>query len=72
MLTNLLQSAVSRAELVDPYTGLPIHPLLRNRLPEKTVMIIVVTGDRGLAGAFNSNVLKAPLRFVDYLEGKEH
>ena len=71
MLTNLLQSAVSRAELVDPDTGLPIHPLLRNRLPEKTVMIIVVTGDRGLAGAFNSNVLKAPLRFVDYLQGKD-
>ena len=70
MLTNVLQSAISRTELVDPDTGLPIHPLLRNRLPEKTVMIIVVTGDRGLAGAFNSNVLKAPLKFVDYLEGK--
>jgi F-type H+-transporting ATPase subunit gamma len=71
MLTNVLQSAVSRTELVDPDTGLPIHPLLRNRLPEKTVLIIIVTGDRGLAGAFNSNVLKAPLRFVDYLAGKD-
>ena len=71
MLTNVLQSAISRTELVDPDTGLPIHPLLRNRLPEKTVMIIVVTGDRGLAGAFNSNLLKAPLRFVDYLEGMD-
>jgi F-type H+-transporting ATPase subunit gamma len=70
MLSNVLQSAISRTELVDPDTGLPIHPLLRNRLPEKTVLIIVVTGDRGLAGAFNSNVLKAPLKFVDYLEGK--
>jgi F-type H+-transporting ATPase subunit gamma len=70
MLTNVLQSAISRTELVDPDTGLPIHPLLRNRLPEKTVMIIVVTGDRGLAGAFNSNVLKAPLKFVDYLRDK--
>jgi len=70
MLTNVLQSAISRTELVDPDTGVPIHPLLRNRLPEKTVMLIVVTGDRGLAGAFNSNVLKAPLKFVDYLQGK--
>src|SRR5271166_3613525 len=70
MLTNVLQSAVSRTELVDPDTGLPIHPLLRIRLPEKTVLIIVVTGDRGLAGAFNSNVLKAPLRFVNYLADK--
>jgi F-type H+-transporting ATPase subunit gamma len=34
------------------------------------VLIIVVTGDRGLAGAFNSNVLKAPMRFVEYLHDK--
>jgi len=70
MLTNVLQSAVSRTELIDPSTGLPRHPLLSNRFPEKSVLIIVVTGDRGLAGAFNSNVLKAPLKFVDYLKDK--
>jgi len=70
MLTNVLQSVVSRAELFDPETGLPLHPLLRETRPEKTVLIIIVTGDRGLAGAFNSNVLKAPLRFVDYLADK--
>src|SRR5271166_5495938 len=70
MLTNVLQSVVSRAELVDPETGMPLHPLLRETLPEKTVLIIIVTGDRGLAGAFNSNVLKAPLRFVEYLKDK--
>ena len=70
MLTNVLQSVVSRTELVHPRTGMPIHPLLRETRPEKTVLIIIVTGDRGLAGAFNSNVLKAPLRFVDYLADK--
>ena len=70
MLTNVLQSVVSRSELVDPDTGMPLHPLLRETRPEKTVLIIIVTGDRGLAGAFNSNVLKAPLRFVDYLADK--
>jgi len=70
MLTNVLQSVVSRTELVHPGTGMPIHPLLRETRPEKTVLIIIVTGDRGLAGAFNSNVLKAPLRFVDYLADK--
>jgi F-type H+-transporting ATPase subunit gamma len=43
---------------------------LRESRPEKTVLIIIVTGDRGLAGAFNSNVLKAPLRFIDYLADK--
>ena len=70
MLTNVMESVVSRAELYDPETGLPLHPLLRETRPEKTVLIIIVTGDRGLAGAFNSNVLKAPLRFVDYLADK--
>src|SRR3974390_121199 len=70
MLTNVLQSVVSRAELYDPETGLPLHPLLRETRPEKTVLIIIVTGDRGLAGAFNSNVLKAPLRFTEYLHDK--
>ena len=70
MLTNVLQSVVSRAELYDPETGLPLHPLLRETRPEKTVLIIVITGDRGLAGAFNTNVLKAPLRFTNYLADK--
>jgi F-type H+-transporting ATPase subunit gamma len=70
MLTNVLQSVVSRAELMDPETGMPLHPLLRETRPERTVLIIIVTGDRGLAGAFNSNVLKAPLRFVEYLKDK--
>ena len=34
------------------------HPLLREREEVKGALIIVVTGDRGLAGAFNSNSLK--------------
>ena len=36
------------------------HPLLRTP-DEKRVMLLVVTGDKGLAGAFNANVLKATL-----------
>jgi F-type H+-transporting ATPase subunit gamma len=70
MLTNVLESVVSRAELYDPETGLPLHPLLRETRPEKTVLVIIITGDRGLAGAFNTNVLKAPLRFTEYLHDK--
>jgi len=34
------------------------HPLLREREQVNGVMLVVVTGDRGLAGAFNSNVIK--------------
>jgi F-type H+-transporting ATPase subunit gamma len=33
------------------------HPLLEVR-PEKKVLLVVVTGDKGLAGSFNANVLR--------------
>ena len=36
MLTNVLQSLVSRAELFDPETGRPQHPLLATR-PEQNI-----------------------------------
>lgn len=39
------------------------HPLLALR-PEKKVLLILVTSDRGLAGAFNSNLIKAASIFL--------
>jgi F-type H+-transporting ATPase subunit gamma len=64
MLTNVLKSLVSRADIYDPITGLPRHPLLAER-PEKNILLIVVTGDKGLAGAFNTNILKMASRFIE-------
>ena len=64
MLTNVLKSLVSRADVYDPITGEPRHPLLMER-PEKTMLGIVVTGDKGLAGAFNANILKAAVKFIE-------
>src|SRR5271169_6211603 len=58
MLTNVLRSLVKRADVIDPDTGEATHPLLENR-PKRNIVIIIVTGDRGLAGGFNSNLLKA-------------
>ena len=69
MLTNVLKSLVSRAEIYDPETGEPKHPLLSQR-PEKNILLIVVTGDKGLAGAFNTNILKAAMRFLESKAGK--
>ena len=69
MLTNVLKSLVSRAEIYDPETGEARHPLLAQR-PEKNVLLIVVTGDKGLAGAFNANILKAAIRFLESKAGK--
>ncbi|HUK25109.1 MAG TPA: ATP synthase F1 subunit gamma [Terriglobales bacterium] len=69
MLTNVLKSLVSRTEIYDPETGEPRHPLLAQR-PENNVLLMVVTGDKGLAGAFNSNILKAAERFLASKPGK--
>ena len=68
MLTNVLKSLVSRADVYDSASGEVLHPLLVKR-PEQNVLLIVVTGDKGLAGAFNANILKAATRFIDSKSG---
>jgi F-type H+-transporting ATPase subunit gamma len=40
-----------------------MHPLLVER-EEKNVLVIVVAGDKGFAGAFNSNIVKAAQGFI--------
>jgi len=50
-LRTVLASIGSRVQELD-------HPLLKTR-PENRVLLLVVTGDKGLAGAFNSNIIKA-------------
>ncbi|HEV3307069.1 MAG TPA: FoF1 ATP synthase subunit gamma [Candidatus Sulfotelmatobacter sp.] len=69
MLTNVLKSLVARAEIYDPETGEPKHPLLAQRA-ENNILLIVVTGDKGLAGAFSANVTKAASRFLESKAGK--
>ena len=51
---RVLSSVAAR---VDP----SIHPLLtqRERTPESKTLVVVVTGDKGLCGSFNTNVIKA-------------
>jgi F-type H+-transporting ATPase subunit gamma len=48
------------------------HPLLARREP-KRVMLLVLTSDRGLAGAFNANINKTAFRALKEMEaeGKE-
>jgi F-type H+-transporting ATPase subunit gamma len=64
MLSNVLKSLVSRVDVNEPDSDQPRHPLLARR-PEKTALLLVVTGDRGLAGAFNANIIKAAMRFIE-------
>src|SRR5690349_8385392 len=55
-LREVLISVATRVEDAD-------HPLLQAR-PENNVLLIVVTSDKGLAGAFNSNVIRAAVNTV--------
>src|SRR5258708_16257278 len=45
------------------------QPLLAVR-PEKRVLVVVITADSGLAGAFNSNLFKLAQRFFDKRDRK--
>jgi F-type H+-transporting ATPase subunit gamma len=43
------------------------------RRPEKRILLLVVTADRGLAGAFNSNVIRAAAKFIaEHRESEVH
>ncbi|MGH9457528.1 MAG: ATP synthase F1 subunit gamma [Thermoanaerobaculia bacterium] len=55
-LHQMLQSVASRVNAEE-------HPLLRRR-PERNVLLLVVTADKGLCGAFNMNAIKAAMNAV--------
>src|SRR5690348_6995236 len=61
MLRQMLAN-VAEAASQNPDAG--GNPLLAVR-PEKKILLLVVTSDRGLAGGFNSNLIKLAQRFVD-------
>jgi F-type H+-transporting ATPase subunit gamma len=56
-IREILRSAMSRIENPEQY------PLLTQR-PEEKVLVLVTSGERGLAGAFNANVLRQAFEFL--------
>src|SRR5213078_2225587 len=50
-LRQVLTSVATRVDVSQ-------HPLLKTHTEEKSVLLLVVTGDKGLCGAFNSNVIR--------------
>lgn len=62
-LARVLRSTMSRIEA-------PQHPLLATR-PEERILVIVLTGERGLAGAFNTNILKKASELFRSKQGKK-
>jgi F-type H+-transporting ATPase subunit gamma len=54
-LARVLRSTMSRIDE-------PQHPLLAHR-PEQKILVLVLAGERGLAGAFNANILRKANEF---------
>lgn len=48
--------------------GGAMHPLLTRRENVKSIMMVLITSDRGQAGAFNSNIIRAAQRFAKSLD----
>jgi F-type H+-transporting ATPase subunit gamma len=70
MITSVLESLTRRVDIIDPETGNLRHPLFATR-PEKRVLLLIVSGDKGFAGAFNSNILKTAFQFIGGNTDKE-
>jgi F-type H+-transporting ATPase subunit gamma len=51
-------------------TGALVHPLLEERPQPKRAAVLVLTSDRGLAGALNANVLRRADRVIGRLRGE--
>jgi F-type H+-transporting ATPase subunit gamma len=62
-LARVLRSTMERIES-------PEHPLLAKR-PEERILVIVMSGERGLAGAFNTNILRKAYEFIRTKQGKK-
>jgi F-type H+-transporting ATPase subunit gamma len=62
-LVRVLRSTMARIES-------PEHPLLARR-PEERILILLLSGERGLAGAFNANILRKAMEFYRGKSGKK-
>jgi F-type H+-transporting ATPase subunit gamma len=53
-------------------SGQAVHPLLTRRDPIYRTGIVLITSDKGLCGAYNTNVIRAVLRFMQGLKHSPH
>jgi F-type H+-transporting ATPase subunit gamma len=61
---------MTRQAAIDAGTEASRLPLLARREPEQNVGILIVTADRGLAGAFNSQIIRSGLRAAADLQAE--
>jgi len=63
---KMLEVLSSLAARVHP----EMHPLLSRR-PEETILVLVITADKGLCGSFNTNILNRARSYLDDLMGRK-
>src|SRR5258705_6881069 len=51
------------ADIAKRSAGVLAHPLLQEREEVKQIEIVLITSDRGLAGPYNTNVVRAAIDF---------
>jgi len=82
--TARFQAAFNRAVATKPYTeklaelvadlsraaGSVDHPLLQTHDDVKSAALVVITSDRGLAGGYNSNVLRTAVGHIEEQRGR--
>ncbi|MBI3891979.1 MAG: ATP synthase F1 subunit gamma [Candidatus Wallbacteria bacterium] len=56
-------------EEVGPFTVGIDHPLLTPRPGRKNPCVVVISGDKGLCGSFNNNIIRKAQTFIDELGG---
>ena len=62
-ILRVMRSAAARMESA-------AHPLLERR-PEEKILVVVLTGDRSLCGAFNTNVIRRAILFIQENSSKK-
>lgn len=71
--TEKVTEVFSNLQKAVPVELLEKYPLLKTRDEVKTVLLVVVSSDRGLCGAYNANIVKATAKRIKELrkEGKK-
>src|SRR5438045_5901525 len=57
-LREVLSSVATRVDI-------KTHPLLAEHEAERNVLLVIITADRGLCGAFNTNVIRASMNAIN-------
>ena len=60
----VLGRVAARMQAAGEGTETPLHPLLAER-PVKRILLVLITADRGLSGAFNANLIRAAQGYLE-------